>query len=68
MYMEQEGSMISLTTYKKVGSTYQTLTSNTYFYEKDHLGSTTKITSSTGAIIDEYAYTVFGKPYKKNTL
>ena len=59
---------MTLTTYKKVGSTYQTLTSNTYFYEKDHLGSTTKITSSTGAIIDEYAYTVFGKPYKKNTL
>jgi RHS repeat-associated protein len=59
---------MTLTTYKKVGSTYQTLTSNTYFYEKDHLGSITKITSSTGAIIDEYAYTVFGKPYKKNTL
>ncbi len=59
---------MSLTTYKKVGQAYQILTNDTYYYEKDHLWSVVRITSSTGAIVDEYSYTVFGKAFKKNNL
>ena len=39
----------------------------TTYYEKNHLGSIIRITSTTGAIVDEYSYTVFGKAYRKNT-
>ena len=41
-------------------------TTGDYYYEKNHLGSIVRITSSTGWIVDEYSYTVFGKAYRKN--
>ena len=41
-------------------------TTGDYYYEKDHLWSVVRITSSTWVTIDEYSYTVFGKPYRKN--
>ncbi len=41
-------------------------TTGNYYYEKNHLGSVIRITSSTGWIIDEYSYTIFGKAYRKN--
>lgn len=58
---------VTITPYTRVNKVDVAGTPNTYYYEKDHLWSTTKITSSTGWIIDEYSYTVFGKTYMKNT-
>jgi RHS repeat-associated protein len=57
---------ITITPYTRVNKVDVAGTSNTYYYEKDHLGSITRITTNTGWIVDEYSYTVFGKAYKKN--
>ncbi len=59
---------ITITPYTRVNKIDILWIPNSYYYEKDHLGSITRITSSTGWIIDEYSYTVFGKAYKKNIL
>ncbi len=59
---------ITITPYTRTNKVDIAWTPNTYYYEKDHLWSIIRITSSTGWIIDEYSYTVFGKAYKKNTL
>jgi RHS repeat-associated protein len=59
---------VTITPYTRVNKIDVAWTPNTYYYEKDHLWSITKITSSTGSIVDEYSYTVFGKSYKKSTL
>jgi RHS repeat-associated protein len=58
----------TITPYTRVNKVDVAGTANSYYYEKDHLGSVVKITSSTWSVIDEYSYTVFGKAYKKNTL
>jgi RHS repeat-associated protein len=58
----------TITPYTRLNKVDIAGTPNTYYYEKDHLGSITKITSSTGWIVDEYSYTVFGKAYKKDIL
>ena len=54
--------------YERVGGVDVVKSQGEYYYEKDHLGSIIRITSSTGAVVDEYSYTLFGKAYKKNTL
>lgn len=59
---------VTITPYTRVNKVDVAGIVSSYYYEKDHLGSVTKITSSTGAVVDEYSYTVFGKAYKKNTL
>ncbi|MDD2870416.1 MAG: hypothetical protein PHS49_00360 [Candidatus Gracilibacteria bacterium] len=38
-------------------------TSKQYYYEKNHLGSITKITDELGAIVEQYEYDVFGTAY-----
>lgn len=58
----------TITPYTRLNKVDVAGTASSYYYEKDHLGSITKITSSTGAVIDEYSYTVFGKAYKKDPL
>jgi hypothetical protein len=45
---------VTITPYTRVNKADVAGTSNIYYYEKDHLGSIIKITSSTGAIVDEY--------------
>ncbi len=57
---------VTITPYTRVNKVDVAGSSNSYYYEKDHLWSIIKITSSTGWIIDEYSYTVFWKAYKKN--
>ncbi len=36
--------------------------SNTYYYHYDGLGSVTEITGSSGAVVESYAYDVYGQP------
>ena len=44
-----------------------TLNFQTFYYEKDQLGSVQRITNDSGSVIEEYAYTPFGGTYIKNT-
>ena len=48
---------------RKIKESY--VETNTYFYQKDHLGSIIAITDETGTIVEEYVYDIFGKPYSK---
>lgn len=38
---------------------------NSYFYQKDQLGSITAITDKDGKVIKQYRYDAFGKVYEK---
>ena len=57
---------VRFSTYERVKKLDQIKTTWDYYYEKNHLGSVVRITSSTGAVTDEYSYTVFWKAYRKN--
>jgi RHS repeat-associated protein len=48
---------------RKIKESY--VETNTYFYQKDYLGSIIAITDETGTIVEEYVYDIFGKPYSK---
>lgn len=48
-----------LSTYDRVKKIDVLVSTASYYYEKDHLGSVVRITTSTGTIVDEYSYTVF---------
>ncbi len=58
---------VRYSTYTRVKKADILATTGDYYYEKNHLGSVIRITSSTGAKTDEYSYTVFWKAYRKNT-
>ncbi len=57
---------VRYSTYTRVKKVDIVATTGNYYYEKNHLWSVIRITSSTGWIIDEYSYTIFGKAYRKN--
>lgn len=58
---------VRYSTYTRVKKVDTVATTWDYYYEKNHLGSVIRITSSTWTVVDEYSYTVFGKAYRKNT-
>lgn len=40
--------------------------SSTYYFQQDALGNVTSLTDSTGSIVEQYSYDVYGKPTIKN--